>query len=360
MNSNFKDWYLTVCISPKEGQVANRMEGIQKFSDKATSDDIVNLVKLYYGMEPDAEALNRFVDVFTQTDESFSAKQSQEVAFLAGATLLRVAENIVDYDSLAEQLVLSTGFCHKTKVTPEVKLEIQKQYDRDRIALRESLVEKIVFPEADNPLLKEFEEYIDENELDTTGLSKLQELLRKFDNKLNHLQTYISNLQETQSIYREDSQILWWMTSKWSNILKCHLEALEKKECCLMIGYEAASLIANSPGPYSMEGVLKQIIGVCKGADDPVSLADLIMNTSKTFKDMIITEMKNSPILAHLPLCNAIVRAENTENTEEWYPKFKRECITVGEEISLYPSQYAFQMYIECMAQKCYVELKAK
>lgn len=53
-----------------------------------------------------------------------------------------------------------------------------------------------------------------ENSQNETRLSFLTDLLND-----EHLQEGLTKLKETQSIYREDSQLLWWMLSKWSNVL---------------------------------------------------------------------------------------------------------------------------------------------
>lgn len=354
MNKKFNDWYVDVCLSPLEGQIEKRIKCIEEFADNIKIEDILSLVKLYYGMQIEEVQRDYIAAVFSKIDATFSARYSEELALLAGCVLLEIAENNPDYDSLVEQLVLSICFCGEPIATPEIKQAIQEQYDKDRIYLRESSVER-EWGEKENTV-KDLENHIDENGWDDDADSKLLTVLQRLTAKVNHLQEGLTELQETQSIYREDSQLLWWMLSKWSNVLNCDLETIGKTEGCLMVGYEAASLITNDPGPYSIEGVLKQMVNACLGEDSPVAISDLIMNTNQKFKDRIIAEMKNSPLIEYLPLCNAIIRADNTEAIAEWYPKFKRECIKRNADINLRPSQYALQMYMECMAQHCYTK----
>ena len=358
MNKKFNDWYVDVCLSPQEGQIEKRIKCVEEFAASIKIEDILSLAKLYYGMQVEEVQRDRIAAVFSKIDATFSARYSEELALLAGCVLLEIAENNSDYDSLAEQLVLSIYFCGEPIETPEIKQAIQEQYDKDRIHLRESSVKKEEFVKENT--VGELEEHIEENGWDDDADSKLLTVLQGLDAKVKHLQEGLTKLKETQSIYREDSQLLWWMLSKWSNVLNCELETIGKAEGCLMIGYETASLISNDPGPYSIEGVLKQMVDACLGEDSPVAIADLIMNTNQQFKDRIVAEMKNSPLIEYLPLCNAIIRADNTEEIAEWYPKFKRECIKRDADINLRPSQYALQMYMECMAQHCYTKKVGK
>ena len=358
MNKKFNDWYVDVCLSPQEGQIEKRIKCVEEFAENIKIEDILSLAKLYYGRQVEDVQRDRIAAVFSKIDATFSARYSEELALLAGCVLLEIAENNPDYDSLAEQLVLSIYFCGEPIATPEIKQAIQEQYDKDRIHLRESSVKKEEFVKENT--VEELEEHIEENGWDDDADSKLLTVLQGLDAKVNHLQEGLTKLKETQSIYREDSQLLWWMLSKWSNVLNCKLETIGKVEGCLMIGYETASLISNDPGPYSIEGVLKQMVDACLGEDSPVAIAELIMNKDQQFKGRIVAELKKSHLIEYLPLCNAIIRADNTEEIAEWYPKFKRECIKRDADINLRPSQYALQMYMECMAQHCYTKKVGK
>lgn len=355
MNSSFNEWYIDVCLSPQEGQIERRIASVEEYAEDISVDEIVDLVKLYYGLPVEDEAKNKVVSKFSKNDSSFSARYLEELALLSGAVLVEIAENNSNYDSLAEQLSLTTKFCREPASSEAIIKAIQEQFDEDRIALRESDLPKANL--TTNTAVSKFKDHIEKNKWDSAAPSELMTVLNKFQNDIASLQKSLTSLKETQSVYREDSQLLWWMTSEWSNTLGCRVKTIDKAEGCLMVGYEAASFIANDPGPYAIEGVLNKMIGACKGKNEKIPFPELIMKTNQSFKEKIVQEMKQSPLLGHLPLCNAIICSNNTEKIEEWYPKFKRDYVTLKTDICLLPCEYAWQMYLECLAQRCYTKL---
>lgn len=79
------------------------------------------------------------------------------------------------------------------------------------------------------------------------------EIFNDLSETLAGLDERIDAMEQSQSVYHEDSQVLWWMLSKWSEISNCSLNNIDKRSGCLLIGWEAANIIEIFPGPYSME-----------------------------------------------------------------------------------------------------------
>lgn len=356
MNSNINEWYIDVCITPQEGQIGKRKESIGKYVSNISLDEIITLVKLYYSMPVEVSKKEAFASVFTANDPAFSVRYTEELALLAGAALVEITEKKRGYDSLTELLSLTTLFCRKNVSSVGIINVIKKQFDQDRINLREGNNNKDISFQS-KTMVVNYKKHIDQNGWDAPAITKLLEILNKFQENFNTLKSGLDDLQETQSVYREDSQLLWWMTSEWSNTLNCHLKTIEKGSGCLMLGCEAADFISNYPGPYAMEGVISKMVSTCKGKSEKIELAELAMKTYDTCKENVISKMKKSPLIDHLPLNNAIICSSNAEKVEEWYPRFKREFITIENDICLSPSEYAWQMYLEWMAQRCYEAL---
>ncbi len=356
MNSNFNEWYIDVCITPQEGQIEKRKESIEKYVDGIALDEIDTLVKLYFGMPVEVDKKEAFASIFTANDPAFSVRYAEELTLLAGAVLVEITEQNRGFDSLVELLSITTSFCHKPASSTGILNSIIKQFDKDRIDLREANKGKeINF--SSKAIVADFKKHIEQNAWDNTAPTKLIEILSKFQENFAALKSMLDVLQETQSVYREDSQLLWWMMAEWSNTLNRHLKTVEKSSGCLMLGCEAANFISNYPGPYAMEGVISKMVSACKGKSEKIELAELIMKTDETCKKNVMSRMKKSPMIDHLPLSNAIVSSGNAEKTEEWYPKFKREFIAIENDICLFPSEYAWQMYLEWMTQSCYEAL---
>ena len=82
MNDKFREWYLTVNISPIEGQIKKRISAIESFCKKINKMKAINLVKLYYGFEVEASFKAEFIKFFTAKDEAFISKNEEEITLL--------------------------------------------------------------------------------------------------------------------------------------------------------------------------------------------------------------------------------------------------------------------------------------
>lgn len=353
LNNNFNEWYIDISIMPQEGQIDKRLECIHNYANEINAEDIVTLVRLYYGLSVENDKKEEFASIFSQKDPTFSVRYTEELALLAGAVLVEIAENNFKLDSLAELLSLTTSFYRKPVSTDRVLNAIVAQFDDDRIDIREGrlLKQPKIF---DKNLLANIEPIISNSTWDSTAGPKLISVLNEFSQCISSLRTELINLQNIQSIYKEDSQLLWWIMSDWSNLLNCSLKQLDKSTCCLVLGYEAAKLISNYPGPYAMEGIIERLVGSCRGKTQSLELHELISKTDEKFKSLIIAEAKHVSLLEQLPIIKAIICADNTNDTSEWYPKYCRELSIDEHDTKKTFSKYAWQMYLEYMALSCY------
>lgn len=172
MNHNLHEWYLDVEIVPQDGQLEKRLLGIKKcvetLEKEKNSDNviawIVALVELYYGIPSSEETKNAFADFFSAEDSSFSVRYVQELSLLAGATLAALVEDSV-YFELAELLQIA---------------ELEKMNADGNTDATDQIAGIIRF-------LKVLQ----------TFYSDLRKQIQQFDSAI--------------SIYKEESQLLWWL-----------------------------------------------------------------------------------------------------------------------------------------------------
>lgn len=144
MNRNLHEWYLDVGIILQDGQLEKRLQGVKKCVGTLEKEKesgtvitwIATLVKLYYGIPADEKTKNLFADFFSTEDPSFSVRNTQELALLAGTTLVALAEDSSYFD-FAELLSIAVSFSRTPTSTPEILEHIRTQFDADRIELRE-------------------------------------------------------------------------------------------------------------------------------------------------------------------------------------------------------------------------------
>lgn len=358
VSNNLKEWYIDVCIAPVEGQLEKRVECIQSYAEQVDATGIISLVKMYYGIDVSEAFITSFADHFSENDESFSARYKKELILLVGAVLVKILETGNKNEvSLVELLSLICSRFRTSISTEGIADVIKEQFDKDRILLREKNGHNKPVANAKLDIVG-FKNLTKEFTWDEPAFTKLIGVMESIQKSISTINSTLYTYETSQSIYKEDSQILWWMSSEWSNELKCSLKDVEKSKACLIIGKEAADFITNFPGPYSMEGVLNKILRSCKGNSDKIELPDLIMQLDEKWKKQYVEKIEDSPIIKLLPLCSAMARSINTDNSEQWYPQFMKEIMSKKDYIPLTLKEYAWQMYLEAMAYKCFSELE--
>lgn len=356
MIKNFNEWYIDVNIAPQEGQIEKRVECIINYAQSVNAVDVCNLVNLYYGLPISDEYSEKFSSVFIEKDPSFSTRYIEELSLLAGATLLEISSKNSEYNSLAEILTLTTSFYRKPSSTSRALDQITKQFNNDRINIRErSFGNEII--EFDQTKSEDLIANINITSWNSTIAQNLTAVLTEYMTRLNTLTNQLNTMQDMQSVYKEDSQLLWWMMSNWSTTLNQPLKEIDKIRGCLIIAYEAACFISNYPGPYSMEGIIRRVIDACKGKVQSAEFTTLITQVDPKLKQIIKLKAKSFPVLEQLPITYAILCADNATSINEWYPKY---CRVVFEDESIIKNtfdNYAWQMYLECLALFCYEAL---
>lgn len=359
MNEKFRDWYLTVNIAPQEGQIQKRISAIESFCKNINKSNTISLVKLYYGIEVDASFKAEFIKCFIAKDEAFPSKNEEEIKLLAGATLVQLAETNRGMDSMVELFSMAINVFISSAVTAEIYDVIVENYYKDSANLRNSTDKK---NEVESLPISEFTSYIEESSLtnlDENGLKKLTNVLAAIQKSQDNLIGRIESNEELTSIYREDSQVLWWLMGEHSNELDINLKGIDKTKACLALGKEASNFISNYPGPTAIKGVLNKMIGLCKGKAERLTLDKVIEQLPTEWKASFSSTINEDPLLDLLPLNSAIIRSKNTDSAAEWYPKFKREILNSTDELRLTQQEFAWQMHLECLALKCYLELNS-
>jgi len=353
MNNNFNEWYIEAGISLTEGQ--KRLSSIEIFMDVVKVNDIINLVKLFYGLPVNEEFTNTFAEVFIKNDLSFSRKNKQELAVLAGAVLVQIAEADGDNCYFVELVTLAASYGGRVPVVSGILSEIKQTFIKDSYSIRETNPAKNehVKPPTSNPLIESLEDNW------TSDTSKnLREYINKIEASFSELYKIVSEISESQDIYHEDSQLLWWLTSGWSPELNCSYKTIDKQSACFLIGKEAAELVNVFPGPYSIKGVFNKMLESCKRNKTNIPLTDIIYATDNDWKTKYVGDYNDPILIELLPLTAALIHSENTSSKEEWISKYTQEIHVSVKEMKYSPLEYAMQIYLEVLAQRCYCNLQ--
>ncbi|WP_319403928.1 GTPase-associated system all-helical protein GASH [uncultured Anaeromusa sp.] len=354
MHSNFNDWFLEASITLRDDQLKNRWEGVEEISKKATKDDIINLVKIFYSMPVDKNYKDTFAETFIKIDAAFSRKNEIELAVLAGAVLAQIAIKYNLY-SFCELLVRAAFFGNRRPAVSGIYQVIGQTQLDDMITIRESTNDEKNIQTSSMTLAKA---------LETSGNAWTPDVANGFngyaktiDASIKELNDAVNKICKANKVYFEDSQLLWWLTAGWSKDLRCSYKLVNSLEACLIIGKEAAELVRIYPGPYSIEGVLYKVVEYCKKNTAKLDFSEVISQIDGEWKKRYNEKYDIPNMLELLPVTAALAYSENTESKNEWIHKYNHEaCISV-DEIKCAPFEYAVQMYFEVLAQKCYFDL---
>lgn len=336
MMKGFNELYIEADIPTTPEMLEMRWEGVEMAVKNPSKQLICDLVCFCYHLPILQGNIEQFSSYFSEIDTNFSHNNRHELVILAGVVLCQMAQKKPKYDSLIELLVIIAKRYARREYPECLENQIMQQFDIDRINLRK----------------EGLKEYVDELQDEHDNYSAISSAT---DNSKKILSVVISAMRSQSKVietYREDSQILWWMSAKWCESLSRPLAQCEANTVGLVLGKEAASFVHNFPGPYSMDAVIQNQIGLCKGSKAMLSIQELVQNTDEQWKNSISLDKCLPGSLQ--PLHHAIVRARNTTSDTEWLPKFKKEVLNDFTYPRLKPVEYAWMFYVECLARACY------
>ena len=355
---DLNELYFDADIPLSDGEtLVKREEGIETFSADATGDAICNLAAMYYGLPTDDAFSTAFYECFASIDPIFSKQKVQELRLLAGAVLTNLSET--------PQPSLKASFAGllveineeipglRNPISLEISKRILRHMDESRAALRApkmTLDKSAIIPDVSAPA--------------SSDVQSIQALSKWSYNMFLLYQAACASFSTKLSVYREDSQILWWMTAQWCDTLDKPMKELTDLHACLLTGWEAAQMVENFPGPAAMKSVISNMISSCRGGRRKLELTDVISarsenslqvsNQEKAWTTDFFRSLKRFPMLELLPLSSAMKRAENTSNSNEWLPKYKREVLLNADFPPMEGDIYGWMMYLECLAVQCY------
>lgn len=350
MLKDLNEWYMDVNLSPTVEMITNRKKAIKTYVKDISLKEVCKLVEMFYGFPMTEEDLERFIEVFSKDDATFSKKNKKEIELLIGAILAYLVEFESGYDSLVELFVVCNKQINRPVDFVQIEDTILYQFENDRLNTRESLFDNSE-NNYENPLYelkKDFENGQTPNDWER----KLVDAVFKRDEEL------WSDLVESVKILKEDSQILWWLNSEWSLTFDQPWKNFEKDKACLTIGKEVSSFVEKFPGPSAIKGVVNLILGkCCKGREAKKDLVEILKNMDLSQKNLCVEDIKNVEFLHLLPIHSAIVYENNTENAEQWYHKYEIETLLNQELAGMTYVDYAMSMYYEELAIKNYLAL---
>lgn len=365
MNKNFADWYRIANIEPNDELLRNRWQGIEIYTnDTIDSTDIINLVKLFFGIKIKNEFCDKFTQIFKNIDNAFPQKSDVEISVLAGSALVSIIEEYSDLGNLALLAVKSAAFNNRSPIVKDIFDEMQNKYECAASEVRENIFDfsqsKIKLPTSSS-LIKNCKNTQETGTWTPQEMAKqIGEFASQLDGFLNASQKLKEEETRTLKILSEDSQILWWMTSGWSNDFDKPFPKIKIDEGAIILGKELSDMIHIMPGPFAAKAVLNKVLSnySTKNNSTDIVLKDAIDILGHEWKEVLIKKYDTNIIKEITPILFAVAKSLEVDGAGEWLPIFKKNIGYSADETKIKPINLAYQMYLECLLFKCYIAIE--
>lgn len=343
MNDNFAKWYRQANIPITDEIMTLRQEVLDEIIDikKMNQKTILEILNIFYDLDDTEESISVIVEEFQKNDSTFAEDKIQEIRILAGLMLIRFIEERNDILSLStfNQCYLFLGI---SPAIPEIAMYVKEQFEQSKLFLRENIVSET--KKNLTPLKQDLFNITEDSEIvyNEDTVMKLTEVLKKINEICKNIKLFQTETFERELILQEDSQILWWMITEYS-------EAAQKKYCDLnqfeapfFAGRDLADKVKVAPGPYSYTGVLSKLLSGFE--DKTYVLEEYVDNCTDEFIEQLMSFECDTPLIFAL-------KQKKLCGEKNWYKifddKFK------GREKKLYNSiDIAVEMYVEYVLAK--------
>ena len=330
IEAKLADWYRKISLEPEHAWLTNRLETITAFAESADIVSIISLGKLFHGNgELNHEFGLAVRSAFKESDSAFKMSENDaEVRMLSGAILLKAADSADEAVSCAALLTICMRpFAGEApNATPEIINIGRERLRSKRADLRENIFSPLTRATAgsiEQPLAK-LSAKLEENTFE--GLSESLETCLKVMSQ-NQLRTNkaLNSLIRTHELYREDSQVLWWLVSGWSMEFSVPLSDMNSKAVPMVVAKEFADLTLNFPGPYAAEAVLHRILIDCEFSrenNNPLQFATFINSPEQDWRKEV-SQSVCSDLFGLCPILSAVTKSVEVEKKSDWFPAFK-------------------------------------
>lgn len=327
-------------IQKRETGINNYLENYYKL------DDILDLVKLFFGKKCDQGFLNQFSGIFTEEDNTFANDQTNELQVLAGIILYEIC-GMEEMDAIFRiaTYVNSYIFLGNCPVSDEIYQYIQLIYEKEAAKNRD----EIVFGYKNISQLSKSVTFstIEEGqiyEVDSKDINNLSAMVKKINELCLVINKNYSDLMDKNKILYENTELLWWLLTGYSNDENKAYEELSYQQAALLIGKDLAEIVQCKPGPYLAHNLLYRALAE-KGMKKCLFKDYIDVCRDETIEKMI--EGKDDTV--NTPVLYALSKKMET-GEGNWIKAFEKKFGCIEKE---YMSvDIAYQIYIECLLLK--------
>lgn len=333
----------------------NRISAIEHLlsvDDFFTNYEWMSLTKWAMGVVEDENTeslLVRLEEEFCRTDNSFSLANTKEMHILVEFLIFQYCQNSEN------TLLLSMVICgHCVGWKTRSKLLYQKMIDyinNVRLSLRQFnsdlSIRTIDIQIPIQTIITLLEPENEDDEAREEQIAQLTGELEKDNVQLHKLTEQIHELNSALLVQREESDILWWMLTEWSETCQKSYRDMNQVEAALFSVYELNYHVIFALGPYAAKQILIKMVSLAKpGGSESPTVASLIDSldgsTLPEFEECNITEFQ--PILSALKAKKEVF---HKERNSEWMKHYEMRCKKELDNLSMTAVEFGQQLYRE-------------
>lgn len=358
MHENFADWYRPCTTGTEAGltedQLQKRWIGVEKLAAKSAEQSL-HLVRIILQKQSvSQESLGKFRMGFKDSDATFQMSGNDlELSVLAGAVACQVmTEESDEADAVALGLICASIVNPEQYPWANPFIAFADSYLDERLQNVRSVesARRPKFPA--NTLKTEIETFVariaENNGAPTSEAAKelMNSLVQALGSTHSMTLSAIAEMERQSSLRKEETDILWWMTSGVSRDLGVTFKHLKTLAASLVAGKELASLVS-PPGVLPARTLLQRMIPTATGksAGKPIGLIAAVKATDRGWRESVASEFDSN--LDILPTLAAIKQSLSTDG-DEWIPAYKK-SFCLKSDILLPPADLSLQMHRECL-----------
>lgn len=335
----------------------NRTNAIQSILDDLDFFDDAEwilLTKWAVGAAPDSsveELLTDLEEIFCETDNKYSNENTKELHILVEFLLFQYCKktnNIL----LPSIVVCSDGIDWKLR-SRQLYTQFLTYDNEVRVALRQlgspafADVESGLTPLREMVSSLTFEDG-DENKGVITDdiIEQIADILKAVDLRLDNLRKWNRKLDFALSVQREESNILWWMLTEWSETCQKSYCDMSGEEAAVFSAYELCENVSFSLGPYASKQILSKMVSLGEvklHEKTPVTAQIDCLDGAllPSFENYEITDMQ--PLLCALRSKKTASKKGNDSAWKQYYEIDGKNL----DNVSLTTVDFARQLYLE-------------
>ncbi len=322
-------------------------------------ESILNQVRVFYGIPPKDDTFNdTFAAVFQKSDPSFSIRNfpdSYEAQILAGTVLAFFLEKKNPPVSDLVALALVCCHCQGLRSSPP----ITDMLTLSKVHLKKRAVEA---RQRDLQSIKGLSEINVSNQIEqikgTVPLNDIVELGNLMVGTIQDLGTTISSQLQTAGnniqimhqcllLQQEETNILWWLFSEYSQNLDSRYKDIELPFASLLAAKELDDLTSTLPGPASSHAFLKRILQRSGGeSTNPISIQFAINSIKEARTSGLNSESFREKISDLCPIHLALEKSIEAGNDKAWVTAFEN-ITKLSASDTLSPADLSYQYYQE-------------